>query len=141
MRQFTRCANCRQWYLQTFTTAVEIFRDGHLQRLAVWCLRCVADAEHRSHPTDERRSDAPGTPLPATTRDVSPNSFQQLVQEHLALMDRAMHEADTILVPLIEDFMQRCQAHQPQESPEQAQRLAAHLQYWAAFLKALNQAL
>lgn len=123
-RQFTRCTSCRQWYLHTFTTVVDIFRDGHLQRRTAWCLRCVADAEQRSRPA---------------AQDVSPDSFQHLVQEHLALMDRALHEADTVLVPLIEDFMQRCQAQQQQESPTQAQRLAAHLQYWAAFLKALNQ--
>ena len=140
MRQFTRCANCRQWYLQTFTTAVEIFRNGHLHRMAVWCLRCIEDAEQRSRPAEARERDAPGTPLQTTTRDASSDGFHRLVQEHIDLMDRAIHEEDTILVPLIEGFMQRCQFSQPLGSPEQAQRLAAHLQYWGAFLKALHQA-
>jgi hypothetical protein len=57
-------------------------------------------------------------------------------------MDRAMHEDDAVLVPLIEDFMQRCRAcHDQLQTPEQAQRLRGHLQYWDAFLKALQQSL
>jgi hypothetical protein len=57
-------------------------------------------------------------------------------------MERALHEEDTALVPLIEDFIQRCRLCQAQlENPEKSQRLTGHLQYWTAFLKALHQAL
>jgi hypothetical protein len=141
VKQFTRCANCRQWYLQAFTTAVEIFRDGHLHRIAVWCVRCVEDAEQRSHSAQERGDDTAEAPVYAT-RMAPPDGFHQLVQEHIDLMDRAIHEEDTILVPLLEDFMERCRSYQQRlDNPEQAQRLLAHLQYWEAFLKALQQAL
>jgi hypothetical protein len=140
VKQFTRCANCRQWYLEAFTTAVEIFRHGQRHRMAVWCVRCVEDAEQRSRPAQAQGSNAAEAPLPATCI-APPDGFQQLVQEHIALMDRAIHEEDTILVPLLEDFMARCQAYQQRlDNPEQAQRLKAHVQYWDAFLKALQQA-
>jgi hypothetical protein len=141
VKQFARCVNCRQWYLQAFTTVVEIFRDGHLYRMAVWCVRCVEDAEQRSHPVQKQGSHASEIPL-HTTQIASSEGFYQLVQEHIDLMDRAIHEENTILVPLIEDFMERCRSYQPRlDNPEQAQRLTAHLQYWDAFLKALHQAL
>jgi hypothetical protein len=71
-----------------------------------------------------------------------PGGFHQLVQEHIDLMDRAIHEEDAILVPLIESFMERCRSYQQRlDNPEQTQRLMAHLQYWEAFLKALREAL
>jgi hypothetical protein len=48
----------------------------------------------------------------------------------------------TVLVPIVEAFMQRCLSfHQQVTIPEQARRLLGHAQYWQAFLKALNQSL
>ncbi|HEY7495026.1 MAG TPA: hypothetical protein VIH59_28475, partial [Candidatus Tectomicrobia bacterium] len=111
MKQFARCANCRQWYLQAFTMAVEIFCNGHLHRIAMWCVRCVEDAEQRSQPAQEQGNNA-SEALLQTTRMMPPAGFHQLVQEHIDLMDRAIHEEDTILVPLIEDFMARCRSYQ-----------------------------
>jgi hypothetical protein len=68
------------------------------------------------------------------------DGFQQLVQEHTQLMDRAIQEDDAVLVPLIEAFMTRCRTYQQrQEAPEQTRRLSGFLQYWEAFLKALKQ--
>ena len=85
----------------------------------------------------------PAAAAPADVRHVErsvPNHFQALVQEHTALMERAIHEDDTVLVPLIEDFMQRCRSSQVQvEHAEHRQRLTGHLQYWEAFLNAPNQ--
>jgi hypothetical protein len=149
MKQFARCANCCKWYVHAFTQPVEIYQGAQLQRLAVWCYRCIVDAEHRSQPGDNQHntpslshaSIAPPTPAPAC-QESGPESVELLVQEHLQLMDRAMHEEDTVLVPLIEDFMQRCQSYHDDLQPhEQAQRLRGHLQYWEAFLKALQQSL
>jgi hypothetical protein len=149
VKQFARCMNCRQWYIQTFTTAVEIYQGGHLHRVMVWCLRCIDEAEQRSQPVGDRGWEMPEARLVMTTStenivsDVaSTEDFQQLMQEHLDLMDRAIHEDDAVLVPLVEDFMQRCHLYQQHLNiPEQSQRLVGHLQYWEAFLKALNQSL
>jgi hypothetical protein len=61
------------------------------------------------------------------------------MQEHVQLMDRALYDDETLVVPAIQDFMERCRLYQTQcEIPEQCQRLAGHLQYWETFLKALN---
>jgi hypothetical protein len=147
MKQFARCANCRKWYIHAFTQLVEIYQSAQLQRLAVWCYRCIVDAEHRSqlgdnqhHTTDcSDASIAPPTHISAFQESCL-ESVELFVQEHLQLMDRAMHEEDAVLVPLIEDFIQRCQSyHDHLQPPEQAQRLRGHLQYWEAFLKALQQ--
>lgn len=149
MKQFARCTNCRQWYIQTFTTAVEIYHGDHLHRVTVWCLRCIDEAERRSQPVDDRHWEMSEARLvvTASTEDIvsevaSIEDFQQLMQEHLDLMDRAIHEDNALLVPRVEDFMQRCHLYQQHlDIPEQSQRLAGHLQYWEAFLKALNQSL
>lgn len=149
MKQFARCANCCKWYVHAFTQCVEIYQGAQLQRMAVWCYRCIADAEHRSQPGDNQHnttylSDAPIAPPTYVSASQAPplESVELFVQEHLQLMDRAMHEEDAVLVPLIEDFMQRCQSYHNQlQSPEQTQRLRGHLQYWEAFLKALQQSL
>jgi hypothetical protein len=120
-----------------------------LQRMAVWCYHCIVDAEHRSEPDTNQHNTtslshaaiAPPTHVPAF-KESGLESVELFVQEHLQLMDRAMHEEDTVLVPLIEDFMQRCQSYHDYLQPhEQAQRLRGHLQYWEAFLKALQQSL
>ena len=69
----------------------------------------------------------------------SPDIFQQCMQEHLQLMDRALYDEETLVVPAIQDFMERCRLYQAQIAiPEQYQRLAGHLQYWETFLQALN---
>ena len=148
MKQFARCANCRKWYIHAFTQLVEIYQSAQLQRLTVWCYRCIADAEHRSQPGDNQHNttylSAPIAPPTYVSPSQSPplESVELFVQEHLQLMDRAMHEEDAVLVPLIEDFMQRCQScHNELQLPEQTQRLRGHLQYWEAFLKALQQSL
>jgi hypothetical protein len=68
------------------------------------------------------------------------SDFQQLGSEHTLLMERAIHEDDAVLVPLIEDFIQRCRsAHAHSMQSEYSQRLTSCLQYWEAFLKALRQ--
>jgi hypothetical protein len=129
--------------------AVEIYHGSQLQRIAVWCSRCIADAEHRSQHSEARQNTAcppavlttPSTHLPAS-EESSLEREELFVQEHLQLMDRAMREDDAVLVPLIEDFIQRCHAYHAQlHTSKPAQRLQGHLQYWDAFLKALRQSL
>jgi hypothetical protein len=69
----------------------------------------------------------------------SSETLQQFMQEHMQLMDRALYDDDTLLIPIIEDFIERCRRYQSRvERPEQEQRLTGHLQYWEAFLNALN---
>jgi hypothetical protein len=147
VKQFTRCANCRQWYVHTFTTTVEIYHGGHLCRVAEWCLRCIDEAEQRSQPVDDGTRDTlesrlmvSASPEQVATKAASVDSFEQLVQEHLDLMTRAIHEDDAVIIPLIEDFMQRCRIQQQRlKAPEPSRRLLGHMQYWEAFLKALQQ--
>jgi hypothetical protein len=134
VKRFARCTNCQQWYVQTYTTSVEIYQHGTLCCLTVWCLRCIDEAEKRSqlHGT---ALDLKQRPSPLASSDVA----QQLMQEHLQLMDRALYDEETLVVPAIHDFMERCRLYQTKlEIPEQCQRLAAHLQYWETFLQALN---
>jgi hypothetical protein len=70
----------------------------------------------------------------------SPGDFQQCIQEHLHLMERALHEDEAVLVAAIEDFLQRCRLLQAQQDiSERVQRLQGCLQYWETFLQALNQ--
>lgn len=134
MKRFARCTNCQQWYVRTYTTSVEIYQHDNLCCLTVWCLRCIDEAEKRSQPH--------GTAIDIEQRPSSLSSsdiFQQYMQEHLQLMDRALYDDETLVVPAIQDFMERCRLYQTQlEIPEQCQRLAGHLQYWETFLKALN---
>jgi hypothetical protein len=67
------------------------------------------------------------------------DTFQQFMQEHLQLMDRALYDDDTLLVPIVQDFIERCRLYRTTvERPEQSQRLTGHLQYWETFLNALN---
>jgi hypothetical protein len=126
---------------------VEIYHGSQLQQTAVWCWRCIVDAEQRSqhgtpHASAPLPSSMPITPLSSDTdsKETPRVSIEILVQEHLQLMDRAMHEEDAVLVPLVEDFMLRCRAyHEKEPAAEHTQRLIGHLQYWEAFLKALQQ--
>ena len=134
MKRFARCTNCQQWYVQTYTTSVEIYQHDNLCYLTVWCLRCMDEAEKRSQPPDTALN-LEQYPSPLSSSD----SFQQYMQEHVQLMDRALYDDETLVVPAIQDFMARCRLYQTQlEIPEQCQRLVGHLQYWEAFLKALN---
>jgi len=146
MKQFAQCTNCQQWYIRTYTTAVEIYQSDSLRCMTIWCLRCIDEAERRSQPHGP--SVAPVLSTPALEPGVagaqpshvpSSETFQQFMQEHLQLMDRALCDDEAILVPLIEDFMVRCRVYQTHlDMPEQHKRLTGHLQYWETFLKALN---
>lgn len=146
MKRFARCTNCQQWYLQTFTASVEIYQHDRLCCLAVWCLQCIAEAERRSQPHGTALATEGVAPeWPMVDREARPGplvsveTLQQFMQEHLQLMDRALYDDETILVPTIQDFIERCRLYQAKvEIPEQSQRLTGHLQYWETFLNALN---
>ena len=149
MKQFSQCSNCQQWYVRSFTAAIEIYQDDCLRQVTVWCLRCIDEAEQRSQPT---RLDAASVPdanaqCPELTHrplleEVPADDYQQFMQAHTDLMERALQEEDAVLVPIVEDFLQRCLSFQHQvEIPAQANRIAGNVQYWKAFLKALNQSL
>lgn len=136
MKQFTRCTHCQQWYVRTYIATVELYQSDSLHCLTVWCLRCIAEAERRSQPpsaADTLASDE------HTEHGPSSDTFEQFVQEHLQLMDRALYDDEAMLVPLIQDFLERCRLYQTRlEIPDQVRRLTGHLQYWETFLKALN---
>ena len=147
MKHFARCTNCQQWYVRIYTASVEIYQHDSLCCLTVWCLRCIDEAERRSQPHDTSAVVTEGlTPtLHTADREEHPShvpssdTFQQFMQEHLQLMDRALYDDEAMLIPVIQDFMERCRLYQTQlEIPEQCQRLIGHLQYWGTFLKALN---
>ena len=146
MKQFARCTNCRQWYLYSATLLVEIYRGNGLHRTALWCASCVQVAEQRSQAAGA--SGEHGTvDLSATFQFASPvpeghgsDDFHRLIQEHLDLMDRALQEDDSVIVPLIDDFIDRCRTYRDQlEHPAHEQRLSGHLQYWDTFLQALRR--
>jgi len=146
VKQFTQCTNCQQWYVRTYATAVEIYQSDNLRCMTVWCLRCIDEAEQRSQPHGISVAPVASTPV-LDPIDVgerprpgpSSETFQQFMQEHLQLMDRALYDDEAILVPIIQDFMERCRLYQPHlEIPEQLKRLTGHLQYWETFLNALN---
>ncbi|MDH3603823.1 MAG: hypothetical protein OEU26_29795 [Candidatus Tectomicrobia bacterium] len=146
MKRFARCTNCRQWYLHDAVTTVEIIRGSGLQRTTLWCQPCIREAEHRSQLTDENLPVQVETHIAVAShvhdsgsREMQPDDFQQFIQEHLDLMERALHEDDTTIVLLVEDFIERIQAYQTQiAEPEQVARLTSHSQYWSTFLNAMN---
>jgi len=147
VKHFTRCTNCQQWYVRTYTAPVEIYQHDSLYCLTVWCLRCIDEAERRSQPhgTSAVVTECLTPTLHTANREERPShvpssdTFQQFMQEHLQLMDRALYDDEAMLIPVIQDFMERCRLYQTQlEMPEQCQRLIGHLQYWETFLKALN---
>jgi hypothetical protein len=148
VKQFARCTNCRQWYLHTFTDIVETRQEERLRRVTVWCRRCIDEAEQRSQGTTTSeaaiREAAPQQMVsPDRTSAAPPEAVEvaQLVQEHMELMERALHDDDDVLIPIIRDFMQRCQDYQHQsKATEATQRLDKHLHYWEAFLRAFHQA-
>ena len=146
MKQFAQCTNCQQWYIRTYTTAVEIYQSDSLRCMTIWCLRSIDEAERRSQPYGPAVAPVLSTPaLEAGVAGEQPShvpsseTFQQFMQEHLQLMDRALYDEEAILVPLIEDYMARCRVYQTYlDMPEQRKRLTGHLQYWETFLKVLN---
>jgi hypothetical protein len=146
VKRFARCTNCQQWYIQTSTASVEIYQHDRLCCITVWCLRCIDEAERRSqlHSPSAVTDGSTPTLHTADTEECfnpvpSSDPFQQFMQEHLQLMDRALHDDEALLIPAIQDFMERCRLYQIQlDIPDQYQRLARHLQYWETFLKALN---
>jgi hypothetical protein len=146
VKRFARCTNCQQWYVHTYTASVEIYQHDSLYNLTVWCLQCIDEAEKRSQPQSTVIHVGGATPgLPTVDKEGPPSHllsseiFQQCIQEHLQLMDRALYDDETLVVPAIRDFIERCRLYQARsEIPEQSQRLAGHLQYWETFLKALS---
>ena len=114
--------------------------------MTVWCLRCIDEAERRSQLQDTSAVTESSTPTLHTTDmeecprpGPSSDPFQQFIQEQLQLMDRALYDDEALLIPVIQDFMERCRLYQRQlDIPEQCRRLTGHLQYWETFLKALN---
>jgi hypothetical protein len=134
VKRFAQCTNCQQWYVRTYTASVEIYQHDSLCCLTIWCLRCIDEAEKRSQPRDPAM-EIQQRPSPLSSSEI----FQQCIQEHLQLMDRALYDDETLVVPAIQDFIERCRHYQTQlEMSEQGQRLAGHLQYWETFLKTLN---
>lgn len=147
MQQFAQCSNCQQWYLRVYTTSVELYAHERLYALAVWCLQCIDAATRRSQPLPEARETPDDIPraFPVVTSPTytgpreGVDPFPALMQEHLALMDRALYDEETVLLTVVQEFVERCQRYQPQAaSPEQDQRLAGHIRYWQTFLQALH---
>lgn len=148
MKQFAQCSNCQQWFIRSFTTTVEIHLDNHLHQITLWCRHCVVEAEGRSQPGRENEAavsawqEGAASATGQAPEHEHDEDYQQIVQEHTDLMERALREDDAVLLPIVEAFMQRCLHYQQQVTkPEQANRLLGHAQYWQAFLKALNQSL
>src|ERR1044071_2433293 len=121
VKRFAQCTNCQQWYVRTYTTPVEIYQHDSLCCMTVWCLRCIDEAEQRSQLPRTATVTEGATPTSHTTNTaehsgpiLSSDPFQQLVQEHLQLMDRALYDDEAILIPIIQDFMERCRLYQRQ---------------------------
>ena len=140
MKQFAQCTNCHQWYTRTATAPVEVYQGDALHCIAIWCVACIQEAEHRS-------AGAPELPrLPASwcgrgpqDEPTLPATFQQVMDEHLHLMDRALYDDEETLVPVIQEFVERAQLYQVQnENATQRQRLLSHVHYWETFLKTLH---
>jgi hypothetical protein len=147
VKQFARCSNCRQWYLERAVTTVDILQGNGVRRTALWCQPCIREAEQRSLNADAHLDDhdlqtryesllnASLAPSEAVT-----GTFGELLQEHLDLMEEALlEENDRMIAMRIGDFMDRSRAHLEQlDNPEQSQRLTIHLNYWQTFLRALE---
>ena len=132
--------------MHSATLLVEIYRGNGLHRTTLWCASCVRAAEQRSQAADDHGEHGTAdlstafqfpSPEPGTHGS---DDFHRLIQEHLDLMDRALQEDDHVIVPLIDDFMDRCRTYRDQlEHPAHVQRLSGHLQYWDTFLQALRR--
>lgn len=140
MKQFAQCAQCQQWYVRAATASVEIYQSDRLHCVVTWCISCIQAAEQRSGSEDRPADISPTLSSPVLSYESTlTDTFQQLIEEHLALMDRALHDDEAVLVPNIKDFLERGGVYQAQcELPEQRQRLTGHIHYWETFLKALH---
>ena len=147
MKQFARCTSCREWFVHHAVATVEIVRSsGHL-RTTLWCQGCIQETERRSQVPSEPvvvqqpSHTAVSLHVPkSSVGGVPTGDSQSLMQEHLDLMERALHEDDTTIILLVEDFVERCDAHQTQPiPPEDVTRLQSHMQYWSTFLTAMKQ--
>ena len=147
MKQFVRCANCRQWYVERAVTTVDILQDNGMRRMAMWCRSCIREAEQRSLYADEDIDcqdwqAAEGSLLSRSllTPEDASGAFGDLMQEHLALMEEALlEEDDSAIASRIRDFIDRGRVSLEQlDDAAQAQRLTAHLNYWQTVLKALR---
>lgn len=148
MKQFARCSNCRQWYVDRAVTTVDILQGNGMRRTALWCRTCIHEAEQRSLYANEdidcqdlQASDGSLLSYDFLQPEAATGVFGALLQEHLNLMEEALLEADDdAIASRISDFMARGRAHLDRlDDLEQAQRLTTHLHYWQTFLKALNQ--
>ncbi len=140
MKQFTKCAQCQQWYVRAATVSVEIYQGDRLHCIATWCVPCIDATEQRSRGAHLARDIQEVLPLQSLPDECTlTETFQQFIAEHLSLMDRALHADEDVLVPVIKDFIDRGAFYQTQcELPEQRQRLVGHIHYWETFLKTLH---
>jgi len=148
VKQFARCSNCRQWYVDRAVTTVDILQGNGMRRTALWCQPCIREAEQRSLYAEEgidvqdlQASDGSLLGDNLLQSEEATGAFGALLQEHLDLMEEALlEENDDAIASRISDFMARGHAHLGTlDNVEQAQRLTTHLNYWQTFLKALNQ--
>jgi len=149
VKQFARCSNCRQWYVDHAVTTVDILQGNGVRRTALWCQPCIREAEQRSHDADEG-IDIPDLQSPddsllgyglLQSEVKATGVFGELLQEHLDLMEEALlEENDNAIASRISEFMERGRTHLEQlDDPEQGQRLTNHLNYWQTFLQMLKQ--
>ena len=147
MKQFARCANCRQWYVERAVTTVDILQGNGARRTALWCRSCIQAAEQRSLYVDENTGfqEWQAAEDSLLSRDFLPpeeagGAFGDLMQEHLNLMEEALlEEDDDAIASRIGDFVERGRALLEQlDDATQTQRLTAHLNYWQTVLKALK---
>ncbi len=137
MKQFARCSNCRQWYVDRAVTTVDIVQENGQRRTALWCQPCIREAEQRSlfaaENLDSEDLQSPTHSL-LSYQHLQPEEatgiFGELLREHLDLMEEALREDDEAIAVRISEFMVRGHAHVEQlDDPEQAQRLTTHLHY------------
>ncbi len=145
MKQFARCSSCRQWYSSHAVTTVEILRGNGQHRTAMWCQRCIQEAEQRSlyidAYVDPQERPPPNVLMPhhESLHEEATGAFADLLEEHLELMEDAIQEDDDAIAARIGNFMERCRAYSEQlDDPAQSQRLKNHLNYWQTFLNMLN---
>ncbi len=149
MKQFARCSNCRQWYVERAVTTVDTLQGNGMRRTALWCQPCIREAEQRSQDADEGidvlNLHSPDDLLQSHNllqpEEKETGVFGELLQEHLDLMEEALlEENDNAIASRISEFMERGRIHLEQlDDPDQGQRLTNHLNYWQTFLKMLNQ--
>lgn len=148
MKQFARCSNCRQWYVERAVTTVDILQGNGMRHTALWCQPCIREAEQRSLYADDavdfqdlQSSDGSLLSYGLLQPEEASGVIGELLQEHLDLMEEALiQEDDDAIASRIADFMQRGRAYlEALDDSEQAQRLTNHLNYWQIFLNTLNQ--